>query len=173
MMKSYKTEGIVIKRKSFGEADRILTVFTKKYGKIKILAKGVRRITSRRGGNVELFNQVEMVIHSGRTFDILTEAQVVNSFSRIRKNLDLVGLGFHICEIVDGLCPEHQSHPKVYDLMLEVLNELDHGLIQKFEQNLLQELGYLSVEHREVNTTLFIENILERKLKTRRVIARL
>lgn len=172
-MKSYKAEGIVIKRKSFGEADRILTVFTKKYGKIKILAKGVRRITSRRGGNVELFNQVEMVIHSGRTFDILTEAQVINSFSRIRKNLDLVGLGFHICEIVDGLCPEHQSHPKVYELMLEVLNELDHGLIQKFEQNLLAELGYLSVEHREINTTLFIENILERKLKTRRVIARL
>jgi len=65
-MKSYKAEGIVIKRKNFGEADRILTVFTKKYGKIKVLAKGVRRITSRRGPNVELFNQVELVLHQGR-----------------------------------------------------------------------------------------------------------
>lgn len=171
-MKSYKVEGIVIRRKSFGEADRILTVFTKKHGKIKVLAKGVRRITSRRGGNIELFNQVEMAIHRGRTFDILTEAQVINSFSQIRKDLNLVGLAFHVCEIVDGLCPEHQSHPRVYDLMLEVLNKLDHGLIQAFEKNLLQELGYLSIEHQNINTTLFIENILERKLKTRRIIAR-
>src|SRR3989344_7607887 len=109
-MKSYKAEGIVIRRKSFGEADRILTVFTKKHGKIKVLAKGVRRITSRRGPNVELFNQVELIIHQGKSFDILTEAQVLNTFQSIRKNLDLVGLAFHICEVVDGLCPEDQSH---------------------------------------------------------------
>lgn len=172
-MKSYKALGIIIKRKNFGEADRILTVFTKRYGKLKVLAKGVRRITSRRGPNVELFNQVELVIHQGRTFDILTEAQVLNTFSSIRKDLNLVGLAFHVCEIVDGLCPEHQSHPKVYDLMLGVFNELDQGLIHAFEKNLLQELGYLSTEYQDVNTTLFIENILERKLKTLRIIARL
>src|SRR5258708_1033455 len=170
-MKSYKAEGIVIKRKNFGEADRILTVFTKKYGKIKVLAKGVRRITSRRGPNGELFNQVELIIYQGRSFDTLNEAQVLNTFQNIRKNLDLVGLGFHICEVVDGLCPDHQAHPRVYDLMLEVFNELDHGLIQTFEKNLLQELGYLSKEHQDINTTLFIENILEKKLKTRRIIA--
>lgn len=171
-MKSYKVEGIVIKRKSFGEADRLLTIFTKKYGKIKVLAKGVRRITSRRGPNVELFNQVGLEIHEGRTFDILIEAQVVNTFQSIRKNLDLVGLAFHVCEVVDGLCPEKAAHPRVYDLMLEVLNELDHGLIQTFEKNVLQELGYITNEHKEFNTTLFIENILERKLKTRRITSR-
>lgn len=172
-MKSYKVEGIVIRRKNFGEADRILTVFTKKHGKIKVLAKGVRRITSRRGPNVELFNQVELVIHQGKSFDTLTEAQVLNTFQSIRKNLDLVGLAFHVCEVVDGLCPEHQAHPKVYDLMLGIFNELDYGLIQTFEKNLLQELGYLSKEHQDIDTTLFIENILEKKLKTRRIIARL
>lgn len=172
-MKSYKAEGIIIKRKNFGEADRILTIFTKKYGKIKILAKGVRRINSRRGGNIELFNQVNLGIHMGRTFDILTEAEVINTFQNVRKNLDLVGLAFHVSEVVDGLCPEHQAHPKVYDLMLGILNELDHGLIQKFEQDLLQELGYLSLEHKQINTTLFIENILEKKLKTRRIISKL
>lgn len=171
-MKSYIVEGIVIKRKSFGEADRILTLFTKKYGKIKILAKGVRRITSRRGPNVELFNQVELSIHSGRTFDLLAEAQVLNTFSNVRKNLDLVGLAFHVCEIVDGLCPENQAHPKIYDLMLEVFKDLDHGLIHSFERNLLQELGYLPRQYAEIDTTLFIEKILERKLKTRRILLR-
>lgn len=172
-MKSYKIEGVVIKRKNFGEADRIITLFTRNKGKIKVLAKGVRRITSRRGPNIELFNQVELSIHEGRSFDVLTEASVLNTFSQIRKNLDLVGLGFHVCEVVDGLCAEDQSHPKVYDLILEILNELDHGGIHAFERNLLIELGFLPREHKEVDTTLYIENILERKLKTRRVISRL
>lgn len=171
-MRSYRLEGIVIRRKNFGEADRILTLFTKNQGKVKILAKGVRRITSRRGPNIELFNQVNLSIHQGRTFDILTEAEVLNTFPQIKKNLDIVGLAFHICEIVDGLCPEKASHPKVYEMMLEVLNELDNGLVHSFERNLLTELGYLPKEHKEVDTTLFIEQILERKLKTRRIISK-
>lgn len=171
-MKAYRVEGIVIRRKNFSEADRILTLFTKNHGKIKILAKGVRRITSRRGPNIELFNQVQLSIHKGRNFDILTEAEVLNSFPRIKKNLDLVGLAFHICEIVDGLCPEHQSHPRVYGLILELFNELNHGLIHSFEKNLLTELGYLPKEHKELDTTSFIEKILERRLKTRRITAR-
>lgn len=172
-MRSINLTGIIIKRKSLGEADRILTVFTKKYGKIKILAKGVKRITSRRGGNVELFNEVEISIHRGKTFDILTEAQVINTFPRLRKNLDLVGLAFHVSEVVDGLCPEHQSHPKIYDLMLEVLTQLDHGLIHSFEKKLLEELGYLPKDHKEIDTTLYIESILEKRLKTRRIISKL
>lgn len=172
-MTSVTVEGIIIKRKSLGEADRVLTVFTKKFGKIKVLAKGVKRITSRRGPNVELFNQVQISIHQGKTFDILTEAQVLNTFPKLRKNLDLVGLAFHICEIVDGLCPEHQPHPKVYEMMLQVLKELDHGLVRSFEQNLLTELGYLPKEHGELDTTLYIEKILEKRLKTRRIIAKL
>lgn len=171
-MKNFKTEGIIIKRKNFGETDRILTVFTKNKGKIKILAKGVRRINSKRGPNIELFNQVRLLIHQGKTFDILTEAEVANTFQSVRKNLDLVGLAFHICEIVDGLCPEHQSHPKVYEMMLSVLNELDTCLVHSFERNLLTELGYLPKEHKELDTTLFIENILEKKLKTKRFISK-
>lgn len=174
-MRNFKAEGIILKRQNFGEADRILTVFTKKYGKIKILAKGVRRITSRRGPNVELFNLVTLFIHQGRNFDLLTEAQVQNAFSRIRKNLELVGLAYHICELVDGLCPEHQPHPKVFDLLVKTLAELESGLISKFEIDLLQELGFLppSISINKINTTSFIEQILERKLKTKTLLSKL
>lgn len=173
-MKSYKTEGIILKRTNLGEADRILTIFTKKHGKLKILAKGVRRITSRRGPNIELFNQVIVFIHRGRTFDILTEVELKNSFSKIRKNLDLVGLAFHVCELVDNLCPENQPHPTIYDLLKEVLSELDQGLVHKFERNLLIELGYLpkSKFFEKVDTTSYVEKILERKLKTKRIFNR-
>jgi len=73
-MRGFKTEGIVLKRRNFGEADRILTVFTKDRGKISVLAKGVRRITSRRAGNVELLNRVSIFLHQTRGMPILTEA---------------------------------------------------------------------------------------------------
>ena len=174
-MKSYKTEGIVIKRTNFSEADRIITIFTKKHGKIKILAKGVRRITSRRGPNVEVFNEVSIFIHSGRTFDILTEVELKNSFSKIRKNLDLVGLAFHVCELVDTLCPENQPHPQIYENLKEVLSDLDQGLVHKFERDILIELGYLprSKVFEKVDTTSFVEKILERKLKAKRILSRL
>lgn len=168
-MSTYKTEGIILKRRNFGEADRILTVFTKKHGKIKVLAKGVRRITSRRGPNVELFNLVTLFIHKGRNFDILTEAQVQDSFGWIRKKLELIGLAYHICELVDGLCAEHQPHPKVFDLLVKILSELDSGLIHKFEIDLLCELGFLPsyVSIDKINTTSFVEQLLERRLKTK------
>lgn len=179
-MRSYKTEGIILRRQNFSEADRILTVFTRTQGKIKILAKGVRRIKSRRGPNVELFNQVTLFLHRGRNFDILTEAQAQNTFPQIRKKLELVGLAYYVCELVDGLCAENQPHPKVFELLVKILNELENNLIRKFELSLLSELGFLPASNAmsniagrptsalvNLNTTFFIEQILERKLKTK------
>ncbi len=168
-MRSYKTEGIVLKRQNFSEADRILTVFTRTHGKIKVLAKGVRRIKSRRGPNIELFNQVTLFLHQGRNFDILTEAQAQNTFPQIRKKLELIGLAYYVCELIDGLCAENQPHPKVFELLIKILNELENDLIHKFELSLLAELGFLPIGESvaNLNTNLFIEQLLERKLKTK------
>lgn len=171
-MRSYKTDGIILKRTNYGEADRIITVFTKKYGKIRILAKGVRRITSRRGPNIELFNLVTLFIHKGQTFDILTEAQVIDTFAHIREKLEVIGLAYYCCELVDGLCAEHQPHVKVFDLLNNMLEELDHGLVQRFETTLLSELGFLNTADVRVDTTSYIEQILERRLKTRRLLVK-
>lgn len=173
-MRSYKTEGIILKRTNFGEADRILTVFSRQYGKIKIMAKGVRRITSRRSPNIELFNLATLYIHRGRTLDILTEAQAQETFPKIRRNLNLVGLAYYICELVDGLCAEHQPHDKVFRLLVDTLKELDHGLIYRFERELLFQLGFLHKEKvvNALDMTSFIEEILERKLKTRHLLSK-
>ena len=70
-MVGFKTEGIILRRRDFGEADRILTVFSLHRGKISVIAKGVRRITSRRAGNVELLNRVQMFLYPGKQFLIL------------------------------------------------------------------------------------------------------
>ena len=173
-MRSYKTEGIILKRTNFGEADRMLTVFTREQGKIKIIAKGVRRITSRRSPNIELFNHVTLFVHKGRNVDLLTEAQTIETFENIRKKLELVSLGYYVCELVDGLCAEHQQHINVYNLLVSTLRELDHGIIQKFETTLLSELGFLTINPAvNMNTTSYIEQILERRLKTKNLLSKL
>lgn len=173
-MRSLKTEGIVIKRQNFGEADIFLTIFTKRFGKMKILAKGVRRIHSRRGPNIEFFNQGVFFIHKGKTFDILTEVMVLETFPRIRKKLELIGLAYHVCELIEGLCAEHQPHPNVYELLAETLNELDKGIIQRFEIGLLAELGFLPRNRvLSIDTTSYIEQILERRLKSKKFLAKL
>lgn len=124
-MRTYKTEGIILKRLNFGEADRIITIYTKHYGKLKVLAKGVRRIKSRRGPNLELFNQSIIFLHQGRNFDIITEAEIKNDFSHLRKNLNLVSQAFLACELVDVLTREKQENQQVFKLLAQVLEELN------------------------------------------------
>jgi len=65
MSRSYKAEGIILKRINFSEADKILTIFTKRHGKVRAIAKGVRRLTSRKAGSVELFNQAGLFLLEG------------------------------------------------------------------------------------------------------------
>ena len=69
-MVSLTTEGLIIKRKDFGEADRILTVLTDRFGKISVVAKGVRRITSRRAGNIELLNLVKLHLFKAKNYNL-------------------------------------------------------------------------------------------------------
>lgn len=165
-MRTYKTEGIILKRTNFAEADRILTVFTKHYGKIKVLARGVRKITSRRGPNVELFNWVTLFLVKGRNFDIVTEAEVKDSFPALRKNLETIGLAYHICELIDNLCPERQENKEVFNLSTELLSDLNSRKVRQFEVNLLATLGFWPKGSQIPET--YIEDLIEKKLKARR-----
>ena len=176
-LRSFKTEGIIIKRRNFGEADRILTVFTKRLGKIQVKAVGVRRITSRRSPHVELLNLSALTLHKGKSLPILTEAQTIEDFSLIKDSLIKVGFAYHICELVDGLCPENQENGRVFDLLSEVLFRLEHeediaSVIHEFEVELLTILGYYKPSWRfqSIDTTSFIESILERRLKSKRIL---
>lgn len=211
-MRNFRTEGIIIKRKDFGEADRILTVMTRDYGKLKIKATGVRKITSRRAAHIELLNHTVLHLYKGNTFSILTEAKMLDDFSAIKENFNKVGFAYHLCELVDGLCPENQENRNVFDLLQKTLSELSgqtdvplpqyeyataeiddytlgtfglgvkdaprvpheqNGTLHNFEFSLLSELGYWNRENEFTNTHELIEDILERKLKSRSIFAKL
>lgn len=147
-MHGFKTEGIVLKRRNLGEADRILTVFSRQLGKISVLAKGVRRITSRRSGNVELLNRVLMYLHQAKTFLILTEASSLDTFQKIKTDLTLSTYAYHIIEIVDKLSAENQENRILYEYLVEVLRRLERKprqiLIRAFEVKILSNLGFVS-----------------------------
>lgn len=145
-MHGVKVEGIVLRRRNLGEADRILTVFTYQKGKISVLAKGVRRITSRRAGNVELLNRVSMYLHRAKTFFILTEASSLDTYQKLKEDLTLSAYAFHIIELVDKLTAENQENRSLYIELVEVLQRLSRSprqiLVRAFEVKILALMGF-------------------------------
>src|SRR3989338_5449996 len=148
-MRGFKTEGIILKRKDFGEADRILTVFTLQRGKISVLAKGVRRITSRRAGNVELLNRSILYLHQGKGMPILTEAQTLQSYQKIKEDLTLSTYAYHIIELVNKLTAENQGNRILYEHLVSVLQRLSRNprqiLVRAFEAKILSNLGFINI----------------------------
>lgn len=179
-MRNFKVDGIILKRRNIGEADRILTVFTKQFGKISIKAAGVRKIASRRASHIELLNIVSMGLYKGQGMHVLTEAVSQENFLPIKEDLTKVGFAYHICELVDGLCPEGQESEAIFDLLRNMLQKLSTEeniavIIHEFEVQLLTLLGYwpVSQSSTNLNTAFLIENILERKLKSRQILSKL
>ncbi len=171
----YRAEGIILKRKNLGEADRLVTVFTSQYGKLRLMAKGIRRITSRRAPHLEVFSRVVLLIHRGKSMDSISEVSSVAAYPLIRKDLEKVSVAYFLCELVDSLLPEKQEHRDVYVLFGDALSELNVGTkpaiykqSRQFALSLLWALGFLPRERTLTGAALqaFIENITERDLRT-------
>ena len=147
-MPGYSAEALVLKRSDFGEADRILTLFTKYRGKLSVIAKGVRRLHSRKGGNVELLNWIRIFCAEGRNLDVLTEVETISSFQKLKDDLVLVGYSYHLLELLDRFLPERDPHPSVFLLAIETLQELVKNprkiIVAAFEVKLLDQLGFWS-----------------------------
>lgn len=168
-MQGLRVEGIILKRRNLGEADRILTVFTLQKGKISVLAKGVRRITSRRSGNVELLNRAVMYLHQARSFLILTEASSLDTFQSLKEDLILSSYAFHVIELIDKLTAENQENRILYEHLVHVLQKLARNprqiFVRAFEAKILANLGFLSfIEYsgsRLANENSKLEEILK------------
>ena len=177
-MRTYTVQGIILKRKNIGEADRILTVFTREQGKIQIKAKGVRKIASKRASHIEPLNIATLTLYKGTGMPILTEATATEQFSEVKTELSRIGFAYHICELVDGLCPENQENEDIFALVEGMLRKLSFegkipSIIHDFEVQLLRLLGYYSDGSHDLTgskASYFIETILERRLKARQIL---
>ena len=143
----YPTPAIVIGRINLGEADRILTLLTPDYGKLRVSIRGVRKIKSRLAGHVELFSQTRLMLAKGKSLDVVTSADLVRSVDGILSQPDRLNLAYLMATMFDRLSLEGEAQPELYALAEELLATLD-GKAQPallelgLKLRLLATLGY-------------------------------
>lgn len=125
-MPLYQDEGVVLRTVKLGEADRIVTLLTRDHGKIRAVAKGVRRTKSRFGGRLEPFMRVSLLIAEGRSLDVISQAESVSAYARgICTDFKAYTAANVICETADKLVvTEHERSVAQYRLVLGALNAL-------------------------------------------------
>lgn len=143
----YRTEAIVIRRIDLGEADKILTLFTPRRGKLRVIAKGIRRPESHLGGNLELFVQATVLLARGRDLDIVTQAEIVEPFKGLRTGLARIQASFYLGELLDGLAADSVPNEPCFALMHDCLAALAAGaspatVARYYEFRLLQQMGF-------------------------------
>jgi DNA repair protein RecO (recombination protein O) len=121
-----KTEGVVLRSLRFGEADRILHLYTPRRGKVGAIAKGVRRTRSRFGGRLEPFFRLDLVLHEGRgELLTVTGAETIAGYPRLREDGAALDTAARACDAVTRLFDTNEPHPDVYNLLCNELALLD------------------------------------------------
>jgi DNA repair protein RecO (recombination protein O) len=142
----YTTDAIVLSRFDLGEADRVLTVITPGFGKLRVIAKGIRRPTSRIGGSLEPFAELTMALARGRTFDVVTQVSVGHAWLNLRDSLESAATAWYIAELADRSLEERHAAEPLYALLRRAYEILDVGMApgrvaRWYEMHLLDELG--------------------------------
>ncbi len=143
----HRTPAIVLKRHDYGEADRILTLYTRERGKVRAIAKAVRRIASRKSGHIELFTHTDVMLAEGRSLDVLTQVQTIEPFVALREDLIRTTYAYHLAELIDRTIEDGEASPAIFDLLRSSLDGLcradDPSLVVRwFEVRFLGLLGY-------------------------------
>jgi len=142
----YVTDAIVLTRFDYGEADRIMTLFTPTHGKLKVIAKGVRRTTSRLGGALEPLAELRVALARGRTFDVVTQVEVNHAWLRLRDSLESAATAWYLAELADRSLEERHEAEGMYALLRRAYELLDAGMdagrvARWYEMHLADELG--------------------------------
>jgi DNA repair protein RecO (recombination protein O) len=124
-MPLYKEQGIVLRSIKLGEADKIVTILTQGSGKIRAVAKGIRRTNSKFGARLEPFTHVSLLLYQGRNLDTVTQAEIVSPFMRTRSQLDLIAAGETMLEAADRVAEEHERNVRLFLLVLAGLRTLE------------------------------------------------
>lgn len=171
---SYTSEGIILGRRNFGEADRILWVYSKNHGRVALIAKGVRRPESRKRGHLEIFAKVNFQAAKSRNLDLMTEVDVIDVYPEIRNSLKKISLAYYICEVVGKITHEQEPNIELYDLITENLEILKSAkklkdLRLKFIRDLLVLTGFWPHDKNLADPDLKLEEVIERQIYSQRV----
>src|SRR3989442_6210389 len=121
----YKTEAIILRQRRLGEADRFLTLYTPVHGKFDAKAKGVRKTTSRMSGHLQPLTRCMVQLAHGRANDVVAGCETLESFQKLRDDLDLLSRALYVAELVDRMTPERAPSIATYRLLAETLRRLE------------------------------------------------
>ena len=144
----YKSIGVIVRQMPLGESDRIITIITSKGGKIRAVAKGVRKPKSKLSGHIDLLNLVTTSVARGRNLDIISEAHALETFRTIKENLTSTARALYIAELTDIFTVEGAPSENIYNLFFDTLKILESGTsnkmwIRNFELKLLEISGFM------------------------------
>lgn len=148
-MKKYITQAIVLKNIKYKDSDKIFTLLTKDHGKITAIARGVRKINSKRSGNLDTLNLVSVgICENTGGFRNIEEVKTLDSFKNLKKDLKKSTKAYYIVELIHKAIEENEEVREVFDLVVKSLKSLDKDgysgelIVNFFELNLLKILGY-------------------------------
>jgi DNA repair protein RecO (recombination protein O) len=145
---SFRVEGVVLRHADWGETDRLLTLYTRERGKLRAIAKGARKIRSRKAGHLEPFTRVTLQLARSHDLPIVTQADTLDAYLPIHENLVKTGQAAYIVELLDRFTYEDDTENHgIFRLLTEVLTRLEKELdpwlaIRYYEVRLLDLLGY-------------------------------
>ena len=126
-MATYRDQGIVLRTWKLGETDRILSLLTAGHGKVRAVAKGVRRPGSRFGGRLEPYSCVDLQLYEGRSLDGVSQAELVAAHAEVRADFVRSACASVMVEVVDAVAQEGQREPRLYLLLQSALDALEAG----------------------------------------------
>jgi DNA repair protein RecO (recombination protein O) len=140
-------EAVVLRHSDWGEADRLLWLFTREQGKLRAVAKGVRKLRSRKAGHLEPLTRSGLQLAHGRDLPIITQADTVEAFTPLRENLKLWEYACHVIELIDRFTYEEGENRTLYRLLVDTLGRLaaepdSELVVHYYEMRLLEQVGY-------------------------------
>ncbi len=143
----YHSLGFILRNRDYREADRLVTVFTEKHGKISAVARGVKKAKSSLRACTQPFCYSELFLRRGKTLDMITQGKTIDFFGRARENMETVMYLLYITEILDKVLPEHQPCPELFAATVRLVQTLEEKgprpvYLRWFEARVIDQLGF-------------------------------
>ena len=146
--RTYRAVGLTLRKTPVGEADLVSAIYTREHGKLELLARGARRLTSKLMGHFEPLTLLWLAVARGRSLDIVAEAEVVTAFPEVKEDYAVTARGLYVAELVDAFSALSAANPELFDLAVETLETIGGNPsadlpLRYFDLQLLALSGFL------------------------------
>lgn len=142
-----RVEAVVLRHHEFGEADRLLTIFSREQGKLRCIAKGVRKIRSRKAGHIQPFSRAKLMMARGHDLWIITQAELIDAYPALQKDLLILSYASYVIELLDRFTYEEGANQALYRLLVRTLDRLSKAehpemVVRYYDLRLLDLMGF-------------------------------